>query len=359
MISLKDGRVTQVLERAPGFSRLAVEMDGRPTAAVCLDDLTGTVGAGDTVLLNTTAVELKLGTGGHHIVVSGRGPKSRDVEQSGHIIKLRYTPLQHAVLAAEEPAGPGHEALMGDEAGLDGIPVLACCLHSQVGVVAAAVRHLAGPRLRTVYVMTDGGALPAAWSDLLRTLRRVGLVAATVTAGHAFGGDFEAVTLHSGLLTARRVAGADLVVCGMGPGVVGTGTTFGTTAIEQGMITDAVGLLGGTAVVVPRISFADPRARHRGLSHHTATAMGRVAQRPALLPLPRLEAGRQQWLARQVTAAGLERHTVELWEGSGALQALREYGLRIRTMGRDHARDPAFFLACGAAAVAAVRRLGC
>ena len=55
----------------------------------------------------------------------------------------------------------------------------------------------------TTLTPTDAGALPAALSDLLFDLRRTGLVDGCVTAGHAFGGDVEAVNVRSGLQLAR------------------------------------------------------------------------------------------------------------------------------------------------------------
>ena len=149
----------------------------------------------------------------------------------GHIMKVRYTSLQHDAGAAEEQ----HPDLPGTVAGL---PVVACSLHSQVAVVAAVARHLV-PTARIAYVMTDGAGLPIVLSDLVHELRGAGVIDVTVTAGHAFGGDLEAVAVPSALALARHVADADLVVVGMGPGVVGTGSVLGTTAVEVAGIIDA------------------------------------------------------------------------------------------------------------------------
>src|SRR5690606_19372647 len=64
------GRVERVVEERPGIQRLAVTVDGRPAGgpvpAVCFPQLTGPVAAGHRVLLNTTAVDLGLGSGGFH-----------------------------------------------------------------------------------------------------------------------------------------------------------------------------------------------------------------------------------------------------------------------------------------------------
>ncbi len=58
-------------------------------------------------------------------------------------------------------------------------------------------------------------------------MREAGWLAATITTGQSFGGDLEAVTVHSGLLTARHAVGADVAIVAQGPGNLGTGTKWG------------------------------------------------------------------------------------------------------------------------------------
>ena len=84
------------------------------------------------------------------------------------------------------------------------------------------------------------------------------------------------LTLHSGLLAARHVLDADVAVVIQGPGNVGTGTPWGYTGVAAGEALNAVGTLGGRGIAALRVSDADPRPRHRGISHHSATAYGRV-----------------------------------------------------------------------------------
>ncbi len=110
--------------------------------------------------------------------------------------------------------------------------------------------------------MTDGGALPAWFSRSVATLREQGWLAATVSVGQAFGGDLEAVTLHTGLLAARHVLGADLVVVAQGPGNLGTGTRWGFSGVAAGEAVNAAAVLGGRPVASLRVSGADPRGRH-------------------------------------------------------------------------------------------------
>lgn len=320
MPSFRTATVTALLAERAGLQRVDTS-EGR---AFALTDLTGPVVVGDEVVLNTTAVDLGLGTGGWHVVHWNLSRREWSHSGRGHIMKLRYTSLQADTGAAEET--------QADDLPLDlgGVPVVVCSLHSQVPCVAAAFKHLA-PDARLVYVMTDGAALPLALSDLVHALRAASLLDATITAGHAFGGDLEAVTVPSALLLARHHCGADAVVVGMGPGVVGTGTALGTTAVEVAGIVDAAAALGGAPIVAVRYSDADPRERHRGVSHHTTTAL-RLAHAEPLVPTP---------------APGDP--------DVPALLAARS--MRVTSMGRGPDADPAFYAWAGAAGVAAARHL--
>jgi hypothetical protein len=322
MPRFRTATVTEVLAERPGLARVATDA-GR---AYALTDLTGPVAAGDPVVLNTTAVDLGLGTGGWHVVHWNLARDGWDGPGRGHIMKLRYTSLQADTGAAEEDH-PDLPATLG------GVPVVACSLHSQVAVVAAVVHDLR-PAARVAYVMTDGAALPLALSDLVHALRERGVVAATVTAGHAFGGDLEAVAVPSALALARHVAGADVVVVGMGPGVVGTASPLGTTAVEVAGVVDAAAAMGARVALCCRASGADPRPRHRGVSHHVRTILGLAAVRPEV-PLPAALAG-------EVAGATVV-------DGPDPAAVLDALGLAVTTMGRGPADDPPFFAAAASA----------
>ena len=107
-----------------------------------------------------------------------------------------------------------------------------------------------------------------------------------VTVGQAFGGDLEAASLHTGLLAARRVLGREVAIVSQGPGNLGTGTRWGFSGVAVGEAVNAAAVLGGRPVGSLRISAADPRQRHRGVSHHSLTAYGRVALAAADLVVP-------------------------------------------------------------------------
>ena len=146
-----------------------------------LSGLVGTVAVGDRVVVNTTAVDLGLGSGGWDVVHWNLERDHWSQPGPGEVMKLRYTSLQVDTGAAEENGG------WEQDAGLGSMPVVACSLHSQVACVAAAFKN-AAPSSRLAYVMTDGGSLPMALSDLVAGLVAEGLLDTTVTAGQAFGG---------------------------------------------------------------------------------------------------------------------------------------------------------------------------
>src|SRR6478672_13495427 len=159
MPSYRTGEVVTLLQARPGLQRVEVDLGHGPERAYALTQLTGPVDLGDRVVVNTTAVELGLGTGGWHVVHWNLARDAWSEAGPGHIIKGRYTSLQTDTGSAEE-----HWAELADITSIDGMPVVAAALHSQVPAVAAAFKAQR-PRGRLAYVMTDGAALPLALSD--------------------------------------------------------------------------------------------------------------------------------------------------------------------------------------------------
>lgn len=354
MIRIREGVVVRVARDAGAVVELVVSCEGGEARAVAYPELTGSVAPGQRVLLNTTAVAMNLGSGGSHFVMAVLDGGALDPPDApGHIMKLNYTPLQCRVLSAEEPDSPHHDAL-GGVPHLGGMPVIVGTLHSMVAPVCAALRELAGPDLRVAYIMSDAACLPLAFSRNSAALKQKELLCGTITFGQAFGGDLEAVNKFSALAAARTVLRADVAVAAMGVGVVGTDTALGHGAMEQGEITNAAARLGGAPVAVLRIGFADKRPRHNGVSHHSLTALSVSAIERVIVPVPELPPGQAALVRGQLETARIAaRHSVQVHDGAVAIEALKKYDLRITTMGRGPDDDPAFFLACGAAARAA------
>jgi hypothetical protein len=331
----------------------------RRVLALAYAHLVGTPQLGDRVLVTVGALARGLGTGGYAMVAALPDRLPADPPPStGHLVKGRYMPLQAMVLGVDEQDSP-HHAVLRDADDLAGLPVVVADLHSSLPAVVAGVRALR-PDARVVYVMTDGGALPAWFSRTLDELRRAGWVAGSVTVGQAFGGDMEAVTLHSGLLAARHVLRADVVVVTQGPGNLGTGTRWGFSGVACGEAINAAGTLGGRPVACLRVSDADPRPRHRGVSHHSTTAYGRVALLAADVVVPDLpgELGADVRQAAEQLCAPHGRHRLVLQPTEGLLDALRTSPVTLSTMGRRLDDDPAAFVAAAAAGRHAAALLG-
>ncbi|PIE26197.1 MAG: hypothetical protein CSA58_10750 [Micrococcales bacterium] len=311
--------------------------------------MVGTPEPGDEVLLNVGAQRRGLGTGGYAFVVAIPHRLPPDPPPApGHIVKARYTPLQAMVCGVEEQESDHHAELARAES-VDGMPVVVAGLHSSLPAVLAGIRQVRAAA-RVVYLMSDGAALPVWFSRAVAGLRQAGWLAATVTAGQAFGGDLEATTVHSGLLAARHVAGAGIVVVAQGPGNAGTGTTWGFSGVQAGEAVNAAAAVGGRPVAVLRISGADARARHQGVSAQSLTALGRVALARADVVVPRLGGDLGDLVHRQAQQlAG--RHRLVPVAVDGLREALAASPVPLSTMGRSVAEDPAAFLAAAAAGV--------
>lgn len=384
MVIWRTARVESLGRAWSGAVELEVRCeDGTLLTALAYPALSGRPRVGQRVLVTTTALVKGLGTGGYAFVVAAPEDLPADpAPGAGHLVKARYTPLQTMVLGVDEQESEHHE-LLREADDLEGVPVVVADLHSALPAIVAGVRHAAlsagRPLPRVAYVMTDGGALPAAFSRTVAGLREAGWLEACVTVGQAFGGDLEAVTVHTGLLAARLVVGADVVVVAQGPGNLGTGTRWGFSGVSAGEAVNAAGVLGGRPVASLRVSGADPRERHLGVSHHSLTAYGRVALVPAdvVVPdfgvgpllgvpdadgVPPLEPGSLAELGSRVRAqaaalgapAGIHR-LVEVPAGADLMTALASSPVRLSTMGRGLAEDPAAFLAAAAAGVHAGR----
>jgi Protein of unknown function (DUF3866) len=326
-LSLRRGTVGAILERCEGLVRLQV--DGRP--CVAYPRLTGPVALGDEVLVNVQAAELGLGSGGFDILYANL-TRGLDLppEPGAHVVKLPYTPLQHAVVHAEEGGDGAPDQL-------DNLPVVCCSLHSQLAPVCAAL----GRERRVAYVQLAGGALPVSLSDTVRALRADGRLSAAVAVGPCVDGDLACVSLASAFLWCAR-EGVEAIICSVGPGIVGTASRYGHGGVAAAEAANAADAVGAAPILAPRFSDADPRERHRGISHHTLAAIelcvGAVTVAwPAGLPVPS-------------SVGAIEPVDVAGWRQACA-------GLPLSHMGRGPDEDPWFFAASYAAGALARARL--
>lgn len=350
MLSRKIGDVVEIKKQNGQLDDIRVEIKGEIFRAYNYPKMTGEVKVGDKVLLNTTAVELSLGTGGYHYVISNLDNMEADLEGQGHIMKLRYTPMQVRVDSVEDHESKYHDVFEEFET-LNGMPVVVGTLHSMLTPFAATYKRL-NPNKKLVYIMTDGAALPIYFSMNAATLKDKGLIDSTITFGNAFGGDYECINIYTALITAKEIAKADAVFISMGPGIAGTGTKYGFTGIEQGPILDAISKLGGRPIAIPRISFADMRDRHRGISHHSITIFDEIVNVEVEIPITIYSEEKDSVIKNQIKENNLDKkHKIEYIENNRTKDDIDSYGLKVKSMGRNYEQDSEFFDSASSAAI--------
>ncbi len=333
--------VVRIITEREGLQKVQVLRSDRGPGeqAMVLTEQIGRVVPGDDVIVNTTAVDNELGTGGWHFVHWNLSRNAWRRSSAGNVMKLRYTSLQSDVGVDEELSVPA--------ATLDGMPVICVGLLSQ-GVAAALSVADAAPHATLAFIMTDQAALSAAMSDVLWEMVEAKVISFVVTTGQATGGTYEAVNVASALCQARS-HGARLAIVSPGPGIVGTATTYGFSSYEIAHALDDAMSLGGPALLGVRYSDADQRGRHRGLSHHTKTLLARAPHAAVAIP-------HDVHLSEVDSAvlAGRELDVVEV----GDLESLGvARGIELTSMGRNYVDDPLFFRFAGAAGVLGAKRL--
>ncbi len=269
-------------------------------------------------------------------------------------MKLRYTPFQIKCLTAEEEASPYHEKFINFKS-LDGSIFIVGTLHSMLAPIACMIKWL-DPEININYIMTDAGALPIDFSRTVQQLKEKEIINQTITVGHAFGGDIECTNIYNGLIGAKEILNSDITIITMGPGIVGTGTKYGFSGIEQGSIIDSINTLGGLPIAVPRISFGDKRKRHTGISHHTITVLSEICKTPTNVILPVLEENKMNIIKKQIMENHIhKKHNLIYRKGENIEKSLKKYKMKVTTMGRSYDEDREYFLTLGAVGEGAVQ----
>ncbi len=314
-----------------------VEIDGTRRAAWADEVLLGEMRRGDEVIVNVAALDLGLGSGGFDVVhVNLTRGLGATVESREHVMKLNYTSLQHPVDPVELPP----------EAGGRLMSVLVLPLHGHLAPAAWAAAQ-ASPGLGIGYVQTGGGALPGSLSRDVVQLRERDLLRGHITAAPAYGGEHEALSVAGALDAATNGLGWDAALVGPGPGIIGSETRLGHGGMAALDSAHAALALGLPTLLSPRLSEADPRERHQGVSHHTLTVLELLLGGVGV-PLP----PDHPEVAAQLTNAAGDRH--QLHAAQPDLAGYAAAGLPARTMGRGIEEDELFF----AAALAAGHLLG-
>jgi hypothetical protein len=341
---------------------LTVEVDGKRRPAWADAGLLGEMREGDEVVVNVAAIELGLGSGGFDVVHVNL-TRGLDAAPGGdeHVIKLNYTSLQHPVSPVEaavelpvfETAAIGPKGTA--EGGRPSLRALVLPLHGHLAPAAWALAQgeaLAEGEVkeppRVGYVQTAGGALPGSLSRDVVELRERGLLAGHITVAPSYGGEHEAISVAGALNAAGRL-GWEVAVVGPGPGIIGSDSELGHGGMAALDSAHAALALSLATTISPRLSSADPRERHIGLSHHTRKVLDLLLA-PVDVAVPEGEA---EALAVLEGAAGSHR----LRLAPADLDGYEASGLPASTMGRSLREDPLFF-AAPLAAGAALRRKG-
>ena len=333
---------------------LEVEVEGERRRAWADTSAVGEAELGDEVVVNVAAIDLGLGSGGFDIVHVNltRGLEGGGAPPGVHVMKLNYTSLQHPVEPIEDPVDSPPRPLRP-------LPVLALPLHGHLAPAAWAAAQV-GAGASIGFVQAAGGGLPGTLSVDVGELLDRGLLSAHVTASPSYGGGGEAISLVGALHAAAGSLGWDAAVVGPGPGILGSETRYGHGGMAALEAAHAALALGLPTLLSPRMSSGDPRPRHLGLSHHTASVLelllGAVevpvpAGLGSLWPLEAGDAG------AAIEAARGTLHRVR--EEPVDLPGYAASGLPTRTMGRDLADDELFFaapLAAGTALAHAIKR---
>lgn len=310
--------------------------------AIVYRDILERVEENDIVVVNHTANVLKLGTGGFDIVKHIFNKKPYVQNSSGHIMKLRYTPQQLSVITVEEEGSMYHH-LFTKEFSLNGQYILLAELHSMIPVIYQMLKQF-HHRFTLTVIIDDEASLPLALSEHLRILHENENFH-SITIGQSFGGQFEAVNLHTALQFAHVYLRSDYIVVSLGPGVVGTSSQYGFSGMILANWANIIGSFDGIPIWIPRISFAEQRERHIGISHHTMTPLKQFTYAKSILPLPNIKDFKEP-LMKQLKSIEEKKHISVYWEQVDEQiikNAIEQYPIPIKTMGRTLRDDPHFF----------------
>ncbi|HIF66131.1 MAG TPA: DUF3866 family protein [Acidimicrobiia bacterium] len=313
-------RVDKILEVREGLQRMQLEDESK---AYALTAVIGFIEVGDHVLVNTTAVELGLGTGGWHVVHSIQSRTERQALNGGRVLKARYLSEQLEV-----------DPHISDRTDLVGARILLCVLHSHFGAVSVALKS---PNLG--YLMTDQAGLPLRLSDVVANLERRDLLKCTATAGQAFGGDLEAVSIASAAASLLD-HGCSQIILAAGPGHVGTASILGFSGMELAGHASVLVALGAQVGLCVRASSADGRQRHQGISHHNRTILRAI---PVSIEVPIPIGDDTSWISEN-------GHRPFPIEPADISTAIADSDMTILTMGRPIEEDPMACAHVGAAA---------
>lgn len=268
MFEIKKGIVKRECELANGYQVVEVEYEDKDIfLAINFLDINKKVVIGQEVLVNTTARKLKLGSGGYDYIL----PTDSFCNPSkGHIMKLRYTPLQFSVLTEEEK----NPDLFNRIPNFNNLIIVVCELHSMLLPVCLYLKEF-DRNIRITTIINDWGMLNAKLSNNLRFLKENHFVDYVITCQEAFNGDFECINEINSLIFSQNLDTQVAIISPL-PGIVGTGTKFGFSAYKAINVIEDISRFGGRVVFPVRVSKSESRERHKFISHHSLTILSYV-----------------------------------------------------------------------------------
>lgn len=357
MIKMVEGIVKEIYYLDESITKFIIIIENTKHKCINYNFLTGNIQISDKVLLNTTAIELKLGTGGFHFVVANLSNPTINNLELGHIMKLKYTPIQMNCMAVEAQESQYHN-IFNEVESIEGMPVIVGSLHSILAPCSIYLKSIR-PDIKICYIMTEGGALPIYMSDIVKQLKTAGIIDKTITYGNAFGGDYECINIYTALIAAKEIAKADIIIVCMGPGIVGTDTKLGFSGVEQSSIADAVNKLKGYPTVIPRISFSDERVRHFGISHHSITVLKHLCCTRTNIALPIIKNDKHmKYIQEQIVDQNIDSlHNIYYVDSKEIEEVLTKNTSYLKKMGKSFEEDKDYFISCAAAAKLCIQYL--
>lgn len=356
MLSLEIAEVCEIVFEDVKIQVLNISIKGNSEKALNYINETGRCNIGDSLYVNTIGIRLELGTGGYHIVYCNisRGYKNEVIYEraEGHIIKLKYTPMQFRVKSIEEC--DEDKSLFDSPVNLNGRPVIYTMLHSMLPPTICAIKYKR-PDIRLTCIYTYGGAMNAENSFILRELKSKGLIDYVITIGECHGGDFEAINIYTALIYSFTKLSSDIAIVCCGPGIAGTSTYYGFSTLDFILPLYAGKNLGCMPVLIPRISFKEERQRHKGLSMQTVALLN-CLDFPVHVPFLKNENLNMIYKVLDENKISCKHKIEEVYE-SNALVSMKKCNIKSRVMGRSYDEDPYYFDCCSAAGIFALNNI--
>lgn len=354
MLSIERARVIDILFQDERIQILNTITDIGEEKALNYIDLTGICKENDNLAINTIGNRLFLGSGGYNIVYynlsSGIGDFMPLSRKDGHIIKMKYTPIQKRVKSIEEDEAL--KKLFNNIEKIDSKPVLFGTLHSMLAPAASVIKYKR-PNFKITCLYTYGGAIDANNSFVLKKLKDKKIIDWVITIGECYGGDFEAINALTALIYAFKHLKSNIVIVCCGPGVAGTSTNLGFSTLDFLLPIIYSKKIGCIPIIIPRISFKDMRKRHYGISMQTVALLQNM-DFPIYIPI--LKGEGFDILEEQIRKNKLyDKHYISIVNETYSKEAMEKFQLEYEFMGRNYKDDNYYFNNCGAAGNFAVQ----